>query len=169
MTSSPSTASCPPNSPSISPKASSSRRCHPRKSWRGDYSKLDPLCVKLIQNSVERKPWRLYIHQPYPHWYKKQTCILGDAAHPMMPHQSQGACQAIEDAAALGIIFSPEYNFTNDVEAVLALPGDSKATCDPRPAGICRCSRESQRASRLLLAECTRCRARCQGEQAHGA
>lgn len=24
----------------------------------------------------------------------------------MMPHQSQGACQAIEDAAALGLIFS---------------------------------------------------------------
>ena len=27
----------------------------------------------------------------------------------MMPHQSQGACMAIEDAAALGIIFSPKY------------------------------------------------------------
>lgn len=27
----------------------------------------------------------------------------------MMPHQSQGACMAIEDAAALGILFSPSY------------------------------------------------------------
>jgi 2-polyprenyl-6-methoxyphenol hydroxylase-like FAD-dependent oxidoreductase len=27
----------------------------------------------------------------------------------MMPHQSQGACMAIEDAAALGILFSPKY------------------------------------------------------------
>ncbi|SOV03712.1 related to salicylate 1-monooxygenase [Ustilago sp. UG-2017a] len=93
----------------------------PEEILAGDYCKLDPLCVKLIQNSVERKPWRLYVHQPYSHWYKKQTCILGDAAHPMMPHQSQGACQAIEDAAALGIIFSSEYNFTSNVEAGLQL------------------------------------------------
>lgn len=40
----------------------------------------------------------------------------------MMPHQSQGACQAIEDAAALGIIFSPMYaQFTHDTEAGLGL------------------------------------------------
>lgn len=96
----------------------------PEEILAGDYSKLDPLCVKLIQNSVERKPWRLYVHQPYSHWYKNQTCILGDAAHPMMPHQSQGACQAIEDAAALGIIFSKEYNFTNNIEAGLKLYQD---------------------------------------------
>lgn len=39
----------------------------------------------------------------------------------MMPHQSQGACQAIEDAAALGIIFSDKYDFTQDVNAGLAM------------------------------------------------
>jgi salicylate hydroxylase len=31
----------------------------------GQYAQLDPLCVKLIENSVDRMPWRLYIHQPY--------------------------------------------------------------------------------------------------------
>ena len=31
----------------------------------GRYDKLDPKCRALIQNSVERKPWRLYVHQPY--------------------------------------------------------------------------------------------------------
>lgn len=93
----------------------------PEEIMAGDYDKLDPLCQTLISNSVERKPWRLYVHAPYPHWHRKQTCILGDAAHPMMPHQSQGACQAIEDAAALGIIFSSKYDFTADVEAGLAM------------------------------------------------
>lgn len=39
----------------------------------------------------------------------------------MMPHQSQGACQAIEDAAALGVIFSDKYNFTQDISAGLAM------------------------------------------------
>ncbi|EXJ53741.1 salicylate hydroxylase [Cladophialophora psammophila CBS 110553] len=50
-----------------------------------------------------------------------RTCILGDAAHPMLPDQSQGACQAIEDAAALGLIFGRDYTYTSDVAAGLAL------------------------------------------------
>ncbi|KAJ3992256.1 salicylate hydroxylase [Lentinula boryana] len=87
----------------------------------GKYDELDPDCLNLLKNSVDRMPWRLYVHQPYDRWFKGNTCILGDAAHPMMPHQSQGACQAIEDAAALGIIFSEKYNFTTDVTAGLAM------------------------------------------------
>jgi salicylate hydroxylase len=40
----------------------------------------------------------------------------------MMPHQSQGACQAIEDAGALGIIFSSKYpQYTKNVTAGLKL------------------------------------------------
>jgi len=30
------------------------------------------------------------------------VALLGDAAHPMAPNAAQGACQALEDAAALG-------------------------------------------------------------------
>ncbi|KAF9788258.1 salicylate hydroxylase [Thelephora terrestris] len=89
---------------------------------QGNYSDLDPDCASLIKHCVDRMPWRLYVHQPYEYWHKGKACILGDAAHPMpimweKPHQAQGACQAIEDAAALGIIFSNKYNFTNSVEA----------------------------------------------------
>jgi salicylate hydroxylase len=87
----------------------------------GDYSSLDPDCVGLIKNSIDRMPWRLYVHQPYPHWVKGVTAVLGDAAHPMMPHQSQGACAAIEDAAALGIIFSKDFGYTTDVKKGLEM------------------------------------------------
>jgi hypothetical protein len=38
----------------------------------------------------------------------------------MMPHQSQGACMAIEDAAALGIIFNLNY-FQGDIAEALAI------------------------------------------------
>jgi salicylate hydroxylase len=38
----------------------------------------------------------------------------------MMPHQSQGACMAIEDAAALGILFSKKY-FNGDIDESLAV------------------------------------------------
>lgn len=36
----------------------------------------------------------------------------------MMPDQSQGACQAIEDAAALGLVFS-KTNFNGDIREAL--------------------------------------------------
>lgn len=36
-----------------------------------------------------------------------------------MPHQSQGACMAIEDAAALGILFNKTY-FSGNVSEALA-------------------------------------------------
>lgn len=39
----------------------------------------------------------------------------------MLPDQSQGACQAIEDAAALGLIFSRDYTYTADVAEGLRL------------------------------------------------
>lgn len=82
---------------------------------------LDDRVVALLEHSFDRMPWRLYIHEPYTHWQKGKVCILGDAAHPMMPNQSQGAVQSIEDAAALGIIFSDSYEYENDVEAGLHL------------------------------------------------
>ncbi len=34
-------------------------------------------------------------------WYKKDVCLLGDAAHATTPNMGQGACQAIEDAYVL--------------------------------------------------------------------
>ncbi|HEY4455279.1 MAG TPA: FAD-dependent monooxygenase [Pseudonocardiaceae bacterium] len=39
-------------------------------------------------------------------WSRGRVTLLGDAAHPMTPHLGQGACQAIEDAAALGSCLS---------------------------------------------------------------
>lgn len=38
---------------------------------------------------------------PYRQWGTGRVTLLGDAAHPMLPTLGQGACQAIEDAAAL--------------------------------------------------------------------
>ncbi|CDM38029.1 Aromatic-ring hydroxylase-like [Penicillium roqueforti FM164] len=69
------------------------------------YPELDRQVFDHLKIGTEIKPWRLWVHDPYPYLQRGSTCLLGDAAHPMMPHQSQGACMAIEDAAALGILF----------------------------------------------------------------
>ncbi|HEX3174644.1 MAG TPA: FAD-dependent monooxygenase [Solirubrobacterales bacterium] len=40
--------------------------------------------------------------RPSLRWVGTRTALLGDAAHPMLPFLGQGACQALEDAQALG-------------------------------------------------------------------
>ncbi|KAK4234683.1 hypothetical protein C8A03DRAFT_37519 [Achaetomium macrosporum] len=39
-----------------------------------------------------------------PTWINDRLVLLGDAAHPFLPHQGQGAGCAIEDAAALAVV-----------------------------------------------------------------
>lgn len=84
------------------------------------YPDLDRQVFDHLSIGKEIRPWRLWVHDPYTHWSKGLVAILGDAAHPMMPDQSQGACMAIEDAACLGIVFSEEY-YRGDVREALQL------------------------------------------------
>ncbi len=44
----------------------------------------------------------IYDRPPLKRWSMGRITLLGDAAHPMAPNLGQGACQAIEDAVALG-------------------------------------------------------------------
>ncbi|KAJ6090047.1 hypothetical protein N7467_005263 [Penicillium canescens] len=84
------------------------------------YPALDRQVFDHLKIGTEIKPWRLWVHDPYPYIQRGNVCLLGDAGHPMMPHQSQGACMAIEDAAALGILFNKRY-FNGDISQALAV------------------------------------------------
>ncbi|CAK7221146.1 hypothetical protein SEUCBS140593_004471 [Sporothrix eucalyptigena] len=86
----------------------------------GPYPNLDANVRLHLAIGKEIRPWRLWVHEPYPYLFRGAVCLLGDAGHPMMPHQSQGACMAIEDAAALGILFGPRY-FQGDIDEALAV------------------------------------------------
>ena len=52
---------------------------------------------------------------PLPFWGREKITLLGDAAHPVLPHTGQGAAQAIVDATTLAKSLQ-EYS---DVEAAL--------------------------------------------------
>ena len=40
----------------------------------------------------------MFFRDPLPSWCHGRAGLVGDAAHPMVPHLAQGACQSIEDA-----------------------------------------------------------------------
>ena len=50
------------------------------------------------------KVWKLLDMTPLQSWTTAKLALLGDAAHPFLPHQGQGGAVAVEDAAALGVV-----------------------------------------------------------------
>ena len=50
--------------------------------------------------------WGMYDRTPLPRWSSGRLTLLGDAAHPMLPHLAQGANQALEDAVALAALLA---------------------------------------------------------------
>jgi 2-polyprenyl-6-methoxyphenol hydroxylase-like FAD-dependent oxidoreductase len=57
----------------------------------------------------------LFERDPLPSGGSGRVTLLGDAAHPLLPHTGQGAAQALEDAVALGLALSDDA----DVERAL--------------------------------------------------
>lgn len=51
--------------------------------------------------------------RPISKWHRGNLCLLGDAAHATTPNLGQGACQAVEDAFALGQILSSGKSVEN--------------------------------------------------------
>jgi len=49
----------------------------------------------------------LFVRSPLRSWGRGRITLLGDAAHPVLPHTGQGAAQALEDAVALGLVLAP--------------------------------------------------------------
>jgi salicylate hydroxylase len=73
---------------------------------RAEFTGWDPRIEALLKQVQSTFRWALYDREPLPTWTKGRLTLLGDAAHPMLPHLGQGANQSIEDGMALATILA---------------------------------------------------------------
>ncbi|MEY9875809.1 salicylate hydroxylase [Streptacidiphilus sp. MAP12-33] len=99
------------------------------ESWTSvtDVSDLDALLAgwssevrSLIPAAGQVRRWALYDREPLDRWSTARTTLLGDAAHPMLPHHGQGANQAIEDGVALAICLEGAAKGADGIAAALS-------------------------------------------------
>jgi salicylate hydroxylase len=73
---------------------------------RAEFECWEPRIGSLLSHVKNTFRWALYDREPLPVWTKGRLTLLGDAAHPMLPHLGQGANQSIEDGMALATILA---------------------------------------------------------------
>ncbi|MFY1638058.1 FAD-dependent monooxygenase [Solwaraspora sp. WMMB335] len=66
------------------------------------FSRACPHVRDAVRSIRTEQRWPMYDREPIDTWVLGgRMTLLGDAAHPMLQYLAQGACQALEDAAAL--------------------------------------------------------------------
>ncbi|KAI3479980.1 hypothetical protein L1887_57878 [Cichorium endivia] len=86
--------------------------------WGMDLDRIEsPNCRHVYEHNVAGKLvlhkevkatecalYQLRDQDPLELWHRHRALIIGDAAHPMLPHLGQGGSQSIEDAEALAYV-----------------------------------------------------------------
>jgi salicylate hydroxylase len=87
------------------------------KALASEYEGWDVPVQDIITALDQTFRWGIYDRPPLPYWSKGRVTLLGDAAHPMVPHFGQGAAQAIEDGFALAALL--EHARRDEIPATL--------------------------------------------------
>ncbi|WP_298372385.1 FAD-dependent monooxygenase [uncultured Bradyrhizobium sp.] len=74
------------------------------KALAAEYAGWDRPVQDTINSLDETFRWGIYDRAPLPYWSTDRITLMGDAAHPMVPHVGQGAGQSIEDGFTLAVL-----------------------------------------------------------------
>jgi len=74
------------------------------KALAAEYAGWDQPVQDTINSLEETFRWGIYDRAPLPYWSTGRITLMGDAAHPMVPHIGQGAGQSIEDGFTLAVL-----------------------------------------------------------------
>ncbi|EXJ66303.1 uncharacterized protein A1O5_10455 [Cladophialophora psammophila CBS 110553] len=99
---------------------SQQQQCRPddlRAAMAGFHPSLLRLCDKTASTNTILPLWRCAERSPLPSCQRGKLVVIGDASHPMLPHRGFGAVTAIEDAAALGVLFEDFVHTTTTATA----------------------------------------------------
>ncbi|KAL5337705.1 FAD/NAD(P)-binding domain-containing protein [Aspergillus crustosus] len=72
------------------------------------YQDFSPELQAMCRKAEDLKLWSLASRAPPKTFVKGKLALVGDAAHPTLPHQGQGGAQSFEDGAALGALFTQD-------------------------------------------------------------
>jgi salicylate hydroxylase len=112
-----------------------------RRELAASFAGWDPRVTGLLDKVETCFWWGLYDRKPLSKWVNGRLALLGDAAHPMLPHLGQGANQAIEDGTALAVLLKgcPDSLSVEDAlnrYEALRLPRTSMVQAEARKNGL---------------------------------
>ncbi|KAK8059944.1 hypothetical protein PG996_009874 [Apiospora saccharicola] len=64
----------------------------------------DPVLKRILSAFSSVLKWKMLHHEELTNWARGNVALLGDACHPSLPYQAQGAAMAVEDGAALATL-----------------------------------------------------------------
>jgi salicylate hydroxylase len=74
------------------------------KDLNASFAEFCPTAKMILSQATECALYQLRDQDPLELWHRHRALIIGDAAHPMLPHLGQGGSQSIEDAEALAYV-----------------------------------------------------------------
>jgi salicylate hydroxylase len=117
----------------------------------GVYADFCPMIHRMLNLVPEGEvvEWKLRVHDPLETWVHGTTALVGDACHPTLPHMAQGAAQAIEDGAVLGVVLSPTRIADGRPETIQKALKLYEKLRKPRAEALVELAAESGRAMHL--------------------
>ncbi|EXJ70575.1 uncharacterized protein A1O5_06645 [Cladophialophora psammophila CBS 110553] len=85
----------------------------------------DPRLQKLMATGDAVMSWKLLHCEELKTWSKGRCVLIGDACHPSLPYQAQGAAMALEDGITLGTLLGS----LNESQHPAVCGADRRAQC----------------------------------------